>query len=145
MMARAKVLMTAALLIGGATACSDLTGNTSRADGVYYLQTYNNTPLPYTYRDANNNTITIQSDTYSLNSDGSYTEFATYLINNATQSQTESGTWSQSGSVVTFYPSQSTFGGTLTPYTGNLGNSSSFSGARTLSFNISGTTAIYSQ
>jgi hypothetical protein len=145
MTARATILMAAVLLVGGATACSDLTGTNARADGVYSLQTYNGSGLPYTYNDGQGNTITINSDTYSLNSDLSYQEFASYKINGATQSQSETGTWSQSNNIVTFYPSQSTFSSTLTPYPGTLGNGGTFSGARTLSFDINGTTAIYSE
>ena len=145
MMARAKVLMAAALLVGGATACSDLTGTTARADGVYFLQTVNGTLLPYQYIDSQTgNTVIVNSDTYSLNSDGTYSEFASYKVNGATQSQTESGTWSQSNSVVTFFPTQSSTGNT-TSYQATISNSNVFGGTRTLTISINQTTAIYSE
>lgn len=144
-MNRAKVLMAAALLVGGATACSDLTGTSARADGVYFLQTVNGTTLPYSYVDSQTgNTVIVQSDTYSLNSDGGYTEFASYRVNGLTQSQTESGSWSQSNSVVTLFPTQSSTGNTSS-YQGTIGNSNVFGGARTLTISINGTTGIYSE
>jgi hypothetical protein len=141
--------MAAALLVGTATACSDLTGANARADGVYYLQTVNGTSVPYSYIDSQTgNTVTVQSDVYSLNSDGTYSELATYRVSNGsqttTQSQTESGTWTQSSSIVTFTPSLSSTNN-FSLYQGSIGNNGSFGGARTLSITINGTTAIYSE
>jgi len=141
--------MAAALLVGTATACSDLTGANARADGVYYLQTVNGTSVPYSYIDSQTgNTVTVQSDVYSLNSDATYSELATYRVSNGsqttTQSQTESGTWTQSSSIVTFTPSLSSTNN-FSLYQGSIGNSGSFGGARTLSITINGTTAIYSE
>ena len=148
-MARLKVLMTAALLVGGAAACSDLTGTTARADGVYFLQRVNGNPVPYSYVDNNTgNTLTVMSDDYSLNSDGSYSDQQLYTEYTGTQtlnrSYTELGTWSQSNNVVSFYPSQSSTNN-LTRYQGTIGNSNGLGGARTLSINFSGTTWFYSE
>jgi NlpE N-terminal domain len=144
-MARLKVLMAAALLVGGATACSDVTGNNARADGVYFLQTVNQNPVPYSYTDnTTGHTLTVMSDDYSLNSNGTYSDQQTYTDNGANSSYTESGTWTQSNNVVSFYPSQSSTGN-LTLYQGTLNNSNVFGGTRTLSINFSGTIWLYSE
>ena len=144
-MARLKVLMTAALLVGGAAACSDLTGTTARADGVYFLQSVNGNPVPYSYVDNNTgHTLTVMSDDYSLNSNGTYSDQQIYTDNGANSSYTESGTWTQSNNVVSFYPSQSSTGN-LSTYQGTLNNSNVFGGTRTMSINFSGTVWLYSE
>ena len=148
-MARLKVLMAAALLVGGATACSDLTGTTVRADGVYYLQTVNGNTVPYSYSDnTTGHTLTVLGDTYSVNSDGTYSDQQIYREDTGTQilnrSYTESGTWAQRNNVVSFYPSQSSTGN-LSTYQGTIANSNVFGGARTLSVTLSGTTWFYSE
>lgn len=144
MMARRTVLMAAALMVGGVTACSDLTGNT-RADGTYFLQTVNNTNLPFPYIDnSTGRTFTVLSDTYLLNGDGTYSDQQSYTDNGSQRSYTESGDWSQSNSVVTFTPFQSSTGNT-TGYQATLGTGGSFSGARTMTINFSGTVWYYSE
>jgi len=144
MMARRTVLMAAALLVGGVTACSDLTG-TSRADGTYYLQNVNNNGLPFSYQDVNTGrTFTVQSDTYVLASDGSYSDQQSYQDNGSQRLYTESGSWSQSNNVVTFTPFQSSTGNT-TVYQATLGNGGSFGGARTMTINFSGSVWYYSE
>jgi hypothetical protein len=142
MMARMRVLLAAALLVGGATACSDLTGNNVSAEGAFALETVNGTQVPYTYNDTNGNSIFLQSDFYSLNNDGSYTEFRAWRENGLAQSGTEDGEWSQSSNVVYFTPVTSDF--SLQPYQATVRNSSDFGGSRTLTISINGTTAIYS-
>lgn len=146
MMNRVKALMAAALVVAGAAACSDLTGANVSADGSFFLQnvrdntgTFN---VPYSFTDANGNTVTVLGDTYSLNSDGTYDELQQLRINGATQAKTEFGDWSQSGNVVFFTPIQSDI--SLNPYQGTVRNSSTFGGARTLTITIGGTTAVYS-
>ena len=144
-MARLKVLMTAALLVGGAAACSDLTGTTARADGVYFLQSVNGNPVPYSYvNNTTGHTLTVMSDDYSLNSNGTYSDQQIYTDNGANSSYTESGTWTQSNNVVSFYPSQSSTGN-LSVYSGTLANSNVFGGTRTMSINFSGTIWLYSE
>jgi hypothetical protein len=136
--------MAAALLVGGVTACSDLTG-TTRADGTYFLQGVNNSSLPFSYIDNNTGrTFTVQNDTYVLASDGSYSDQQSYTDNGSQRLYTESGSWSQSNNVVTFTPFQSSTGNT-TVYQATLGNSSSFGGARTMTINFSGTVWYYSE
>jgi hypothetical protein len=145
MMARRTVLMAAALLVGGVTACSDVTGANARADGVYYLQTVNNSTIPFTYTDqSTGHSLTVTNDIYAVNSDGTYSDQQLYTDNGQSRSYTEAGTWTQSNNVVTFYPSQSSTGN-LTTYTAVVGNSSSFGGAKTLEINFSGTTWFYSE
>jgi hypothetical protein len=137
--------MTAALLVGGAAACSDLTGTTARADGVYFLQSVNGNPVPYSYvNNTTGHTLTVMSDDYSLNSNGTYSDQQIYTDNGANSSYTESGTWTQSNNVVSFYPSQSSTGN-LSVYSGTLANSNVFGGARTMSIDFSGTIWLYSE
>jgi hypothetical protein len=147
MMARRTVLMAAALLVGGVTACSDLTGTNARADGNYYLQTVNNVTIPFTYTDnTTGHSLTVTNDIYAVNTNGTYNDQQLYRDNtiNSSLSYTESGTWSQSNSTVTFYPNQSSTGN-LTVYTATVGNSNVFGGAKTLTINFSGTTWFYSE
>ena len=143
-MTRSKVLMAAGLLLIGAVACSDLTGINAAADGFYSLQTVNGTFLPFTTTDNLGNQTTVQSDTYSINSDGTYSELGSFRINGNQGSQSESGTWSQSNNVVQFNPTLSSINN-FTVYQGVLGNSSSFGGARTLTISINGIIGVYSE
>ena len=144
-MARLKVLIAAALLVGGAIACSDVTGANARADGVYQLQTINGNSIPYAYVDnTTGHTLTVNSDIYSLNSDGSYSDQQLYMDNGLNRSYTESGSWSQNNNVVSFFPSQSSTGN-LSTYQGTLNNSNVFGGTRTMSINFSGTVWLYSE
>jgi hypothetical protein len=143
-MTRSTVLMAAGLLLISAAACSDLTGVNAPAAGFYSLQTVNGTFLPFTTTDNLGNQTTVQSDTYSINSDGTYNELGSFRINGNQGSQSESGTWSQSNSIVQFNPTQSS-NNNFTSYQGVLGNSSSFGGARTLTISINGITGVYSE
>jgi NlpE N-terminal domain len=135
--------MAAALLIGGVTACSDLTGS-SRADGVYYLQSVNNNSLPFSYVDnGTGHTLTVLSDQYVLNTDGTYSDQQSYTDNGAQRSYTESGNWSQSGTLLTFTPVFSSTGNT-TAYQATINTGGSFGGTKTMSVNFSGTVWYYS-
>jgi hypothetical protein len=147
-MMRTKVLLAAALLVGSASACSDINGNNVAADGVYSLQEVqdnNGTAhVPYTFTDQFGHQIFVQSDIFVLSSNGTYSEQQNYTDNGFQHpSLNETGSWSQSGNVVFFSPSPGgDFGGL--PYQGTVRNSSSFNGSRTLTISINGTTAIYS-
>jgi len=148
MMTRAKVLLAAALLVGSASACSDINGNNVAADGDFFLSAVNDgsgtTGLPYTYIDSNTgHTIQIQSDEFLLTSDGGYSERQVYRDNGVVRQANETGSWSQSGNVVFFTPDLgSDFGDT--PYQGTVRNDNSFGGSRTLTISISGFTEVYS-
>lgn len=146
MLTRAKVLLAAALLVGSASACSDLNGNNVAADGAYALVRVSNssgsTNVPYQYVDQNNHTILVQSDNFVLTSNGTYTEQQVYQDNGFQAVANETGSWSQSGNTVFFSPDPGgNFGGQ--PYQGTIQNNGSFGGARTLTISINGTTAIY--
>lgn len=148
-MTRTKVLLAAALLIGSASACSDLNGNNVAADGSYSLVRVSNssgsTNVPYQYVDQNTgHTIFVQSDTFVISSNGSYSEQQVYSDNGFQHpSANETGSWSQSGNVVFFSPDPGgDFGGQS--YQGTIRNNSSFNGSRTLTISINGTTAVYS-
>ena len=146
-MTRAKVLLAAALLVGSASACSDVNGNNIAADGNYFLSAVNDgsgtTGLPYTYIDqTTGHTIQIQSDEFFLTSDGRYSEHQLYRDNNTSSQANETGSWSQSGNVVYFTPDfGSDFGDT--PYQGTVRNDGSFGGSRTLTISIGGFTEVY--
>jgi hypothetical protein len=144
MIARAKALVAAALLLGGAAACSDITGNNVNAEGQFFLITVDGTQVPYSYTDANNNNVFLQSDTYVLNTDGSYSDNQVSRVNGSTQSLFEFGSWSQNGNTVVFRPNQSDFDPNLTPYQATVRNSNQFGGDRTLTISLNGITAIYS-
>jgi hypothetical protein len=147
-MNRTKVLLAAALLVGSASACSDVNGNNVAADGSYFLMRVSNssgsTNVPYTYTDqSTGHTIDVQSDQFVLTSNGRYTEQQTYRDNGFQSVANESGSWSQSNNVVFFTPDLgSDFGDT--PYQGTVRNDGSFNGSRTLTISINGTTAVYS-
>jgi hypothetical protein len=147
-MTRAKVLLAAALLIGGASACSDVNGNNVVADGSYFLERVSDgsgsTNVPYSYVDQNTgHTITVQSDQYVLSSDGRYSETQTYQDNGFQQFANETGDWSQSGNSIFFTPDPgSDFGDT--PYQGSVRNDGTFGGSRTLTISLNGVTAVYS-
>lgn len=143
MMSRRTVLMAAALMVGGVTACSDLTGANGRADGVYYLQAVNNNGLPFSYVDnSTGHTLTVLSDQYVLNTDGTYSDQQSYTDNGAQRSYTESGNWSQSGTIVTFTPVFSSTNN-ITSYQATIGTSG-YSSTKTMSVNFSGTVWYYS-
>ena len=147
MLTRTKVLLAAALLVGSASACSDLNGNNVAADGAYSLVRVSNssgsTNVPYQYVDqTSGHTITVQSDNFVLTSNGTYTEQQVYQDNGFQAVANETGLWTQSSNVVYFSPDQGgDFGGQ--PYQGTIQNNGSFGGARTLTISINGTTAIY--
>jgi hypothetical protein len=145
MMTRRTVLMAAALLIGGATACSDLTGANARADGVYYLQTIGSTNLPASYTDSNTGRVfTAMSDQLAVNSNGTYNDQQVYRDGGIQGTYTESGNWSQSSNVVTFTPTYSS-ANYYTQYSATIGSSGAFSGARSLSVNLGGSIWYYSE
>ncbi len=126
-------------------ACNDSTSpGTQLAGGSYALQTVNGSNLPYTYP-AGSSTVTIQSDVYTLNNDGSYTETISEMISNGVTStpntDSEAGTWVQSGSTVAFAPSYSTQNN-YSQYAGTLSASSTFSHS-TLTFQSGGTMWVY--
>jgi hypothetical protein len=136
--------MAAALLVAGATACSDVTG-ADRADGVYYLRAIGNTNLPAQYIDSNTgSTFTAISDQLAINSDGTYSDQQVYRDGNFQGTYTESGNWSQSGNVVTFDPTFSS-ANYNNPYSGTLSSGGSFGGARSLALNLGGSIWYYSE
>jgi len=146
MFSRARLLVAAALVVGGAAACSDLTGFNGTADGSYFLQTVNGNTLPYSFSESGS-TITVLSGTYALNSNRTYTALLTYRITTGSQtstgSQSESGDWTQSGNSVTFTPTFSDVQD-YTVYSATMANSSTFGGSRTLRTSVNGLTAVYS-
>jgi hypothetical protein len=132
--------MAAALLVAGATACSDITGNVD-AQGSFFLYSVNGSRVPYAYSDGSGNQIVVEGDNYVLNGDGSYTDQQTSTFNGSQQSGIEFGRWSQSGNTVFFTPTQSDFD--LTPYQATVRNDGSYGGSKTLTISLNGSTAIY--
>lgn len=126
-------------------ACSDNTGpSTQFAGGNYQLSTVNAIGLPYTYS-VGSSTVTIDNDVYTLQSNGNYNETIDETISSgyssSPASDQESGSWSQSGNAVIFYPSYSTQGNT-SQYTGSLSGSGTFSHS-SLTFSYNGVVWIY--
>lgn len=118
-----------AATLAATAACSDNTGpnNTRLAGGNYDLLSVNGTGLPYSYN-TGSETVTIENDVYTLNSDGSYVE----TINENTSSSgpitdSESGTWSQSGNTVNFYAQYSTLQAPPYQYQATLTSGGTFS------------------
>lgn len=127
-------------------ACSDTTGiGNTTVGGSYVLASVNNNSVPFTYT-SGSNTITINSDVYNLQSNGTYSETINETISNGVSSSpasdAESGTWTQNGNAVVFYPSSSTQGNTA-QYTGSLTSGGTFSHS-SLTFSYSGVVWIYS-
>lgn len=126
-------------------ACSDNTSPSSQyAGGSYALQSVNATNVPYTYN-SGSGTITIQSDIYTLNGDGTYSESINETISNgyssAPASDAESGTWYQNGSALVFEPTYSTQGN-YSQYTGALSGSGTFSHS-SITFSYNGVVWVY--
>lgn len=143
-----RPLLTSLAVIGAAAAfvaCSDTTGlGNTTVGGSYALVSVNNNGVPFTYT-SGANTITINSDIYTLQSNGTYSETINETISNGVStspaSDAESGTWTQSANAVVFYPSYSTQGNT-TQYTGALTGGGTFSRS-SLTFSYSGVVWIY--
>lgn len=128
---RSLAALGVAIAIVGTAACTDNSGPNGRAGGMYALTSVNGTPLPYSYPDqSTGNTITLQSDVYTLNSNATYTEVINETVSSSYGSSpttdNESGNWSQNGTTVTFQPTYSSFNTSLTPYSGTLSSGSLF-------------------
>ena len=127
------------------SACTDNTSPSNQsAGGTYDLQTVNGTSLPYSYN-TSSGTLTIESDTYTLNGDGTYNETISETISNGVgnspTSDAEAGTWYQNGNAVVFSPSVSTQNN-FTQYTGALSGSGTFSHS-SITFSYNGVVWVY--
>jgi hypothetical protein len=146
MFSRVRLLVAAALVVGGASACSDLIGFDGTADGTYVLYTVNGDDLPYSYTLAGT-TYTVLNGTYQLDTDQTYNTSVSLRIADSfgtrTESRFESGDWSQSGNSVTFTPFDSDTGDFAT-YRATMSNDSRFGGTRTLRTSKNGLTGVYS-
>lgn len=121
-----------ALAIAGAAACTDNSGpNGSVAGGLYALTSVNGVGLPYSFTDqSTGGTTTLQSDVYTLNGNGTYSE----VINESTATgygtspttDNESGTWSQNGGTITFQPTYSSYSNRLSAYSASLATGGAF-------------------
>jgi len=126
-------------------ACTDNTSpNNQSAGGTYDLQTVNGNNLPYSYN-TSSGTLTIDSDVYTLRSDGTYNETINETISNGVTSSPasdgEAGTWYQNGNAVVFSPSASTQNN-FTQYTGSLTGSGTFSHS-SITFSYNGVVWVY--
>ncbi|MDQ2890954.1 MAG: hypothetical protein M3R65_10470 [Gemmatimonadota bacterium] len=140
-----RVLATAAALATVA-ACSDTTSPYGASvGGSYSLQTVNGNNLPYTYT-SGGQTVSIQSDIYTLNNDGTYNETISELVSTGggyTQtSDAEAGTWNQNGTAAVFTPTYSTQNN-YGQYTGSINTASTFSHS-TITFSYNGIVWVYS-
>ena len=137
--------LAAVALLAAFAACTDNTSPTNRsAGGTYDLQTVNGTSLPYSYN-TSSGTLTIVSDIYTLNNDGTYNETISETISNgfsnSAASDAESGTWYQNGNAIVFSPTYSTQNN-YTQYTGALSGSSTFSHS-SITFSYNGVVWVY--
>lgn len=86
---------------------SDSTGPVASAEGSWSLQTVGGSALPYTYAydAATQHRLEVLSDVFDISSDGTYTETFTTRETLGTQVTTstdsDAGTWTQSGKSVT--------------------------------------------
>jgi hypothetical protein len=104
-----KWLRTAALLFAVA-ACSDSDSTSPRtAAGVFELETVDGAALPVIIDQLADTTLEITAGTVSLDAGGSFTDRTDLRLTEGatvtTGSETAVGTWTQSGSVITFQPS----------------------------------------
>jgi hypothetical protein len=121
-----------ALALAGTAACTDNSGpNGTDVGGLYALTSVNGVGMPYGFTDqSTGGTTTLQSDVYTINRNGTYSE----VINESTSNgygtspttDDESGTWSQSGNTITFQPTYSSFSSSLAPYSASLATSGAF-------------------
>ena len=135
----------AVAMLAASVACTDNTSPSNRsAGGTYDLQTVNGTSLPYSYN-TSSGTLTIQSDIYTLNNDGTYNEAISETISNGFSntptSDAEAGTWYQNGNAVVFSPNYSTQGN-YTQYTGALSGGGTFSHS-SITFSYNGVVWVY--
>lgn len=136
-----------AMIVAGAAACTDNSGpNGGVAGGLYALTNVNGAALPYSYTVSNGgggtSTVTLQSDVYSLNSNGTYTEAINETVDGSPVTDNESGNWSQGNGVVAFQPSYSSYNPTLSAYQGSLSNGGLF-GNNVLVFSTSSGQMVY--
>lgn len=112
---RSLAILGAAVALAGTAACTDNSGpNGTLSGGLYALSSVNGSGLPYTYTDQNTGaTTTLQSDVYTINTDGTYSEVINESVSSGFGStpttNTEAGVWTESGNVITFQPTQSTY------------------------------------
>jgi hypothetical protein len=138
---RSLATLGVALALAVTAACTDNTSpNGTLSTGLYALASVNGAGLPYTYSNSNTGgTTTLQSDVYSINNDGTYSEVIQETASNGFGSSpttdNESGVWTQNGNTITFQPTYSTFSNN-TAYSGTLSNGGLFSGS-TLVFSSS--------
>jgi hypothetical protein len=110
--ARRALLLT--LFVSGAVlGCDDDgTGPDEQISGRYELRTANGSPLPYTVIALGNNRAEILSGFLQVNADGTFSSSITTRVtqgtSTSTNSNTDSGRWSQTGNQATFTRSDGT-------------------------------------
>lgn len=126
-------LAATSVLLAGAACHGDGGGPTGPITvvAVYQLQTLDGVPLPADVQ-TGPPAVTVQADSYTLNSDSVYNEQGTVESAGSPATETESGTWSQTGATITFTPTDRT----LIPYSGSVSND-------TLTIVSGGRTAVY--
>jgi len=127
------------LLLLGCSSDNSVSADIDAAVGVYVLQTIDGSPLPYNAGNQGGVDVVIVSDQYTLASARTYTRDGTLRLTQfgitATQSVTESGSWTLNGGTLT-----------LTISTSSLGQTGNYSGSLTgssLSINEMGFLGVY--
>jgi hypothetical protein len=87
-------------------ACSSdsSTAPTKPVPGAYPMATARGMTVPHTFTDANGSKLTIQGGALTMNANGNYTLNYKGKLNALTFDLTDEGTFSQSGTIVTFKP-----------------------------------------
>ncbi len=144
-----RAMLVAAISVATISACSnnDLTSPINSSGTRFALQTVNGNQLPFTFSQGGS-TVSVQGDTYTLYADNTYTEVTNELVSNGYQSgqvqESESGTWYQNNTAVTFRPTSSTQN-SFTPYTGSLSGGGFLGGGTTLTIAVNGTVSVYGE
>jgi hypothetical protein len=103
--AKRAVLLTL-LISGAALGCDDSTGPDGQVSGRYELRTVNGSNLPYIVIALGNDRLEILSGFLQVNSDLTFSSSLSTRVtqgsSTSTTTDTESGTWSQTGNQVRF-------------------------------------------
>ena len=97
------VVLTAATLVAACSSDSS-TGPTKPVPGAYPMATARGMALPHTFTDIAGSKLTIQGGALSMTANGTYTLNYKGKLNTLTFDLTDKGTFSQSGTIVTFKP-----------------------------------------
>jgi hypothetical protein len=100
----AAALTTTALVAACSSSSDSPTSPTKPVPGAYPMATARGMTVPHTFTDANGSKLTIQGGALTMTANGAYSLNYKGKLNALTFDLTDEGTFSQSGSIVTFKP-----------------------------------------